>query len=73
LEVHPPFGGTRSYAIHHETISRYERGRMPVPKWYVDALQYIEKHGLADDDQLIVTFPTRITKSHATKGVKSEW
>jgi transcriptional regulator with XRE-family HTH domain len=73
IEVHPPFGGARSYSIHTETISRYERGRMPVPQWYADVLYYLNAQPLGENDYLVVTFPTKITKCHLQKGAKVEW
>lgn len=68
LEVHPPFGSARTFDIHKETISRYERGLYPIPGWYEDALAYVEKqHGLGPHQKVIVNFRTVITKTNAPR------
>ena len=75
LEVYPPFVGVRPNRFRHESISRYENGKAPIPQWYVDVLGYLKKNsGLyVKGDRLVVTFPAVITKQHKSDGGKIEW
>ncbi len=52
-----PFTNSEEGHLSCESISRYENGKSPMPKWYVELLESFMSDGVRD---VVVDFPHRI-------------